>query len=249
MNVDETKRLILAQLDELRAQAREPIYEPRVAGRRTSRGRRSAPGRSIGRRQHEDPSELAERLCHLEERLSAVERCFLRSAAPAPTRVGAVSVEAPIEPACPPTLAPAPAPPPQAAAAPPPCDKSRFDFAGAPYRLTGSVDDGLLTDVLQVLTSNQKTGKFTVFLPDEAGRCDLYLRAGEFIHAEAGELRGEQAFFSLMSHGHRHGYYGFLPDEVAGIEPTIEGKSQFLILEALRRIDEERNREHRSTGE
>ena len=42
-----------------------------------------------------------------------------------------------------------------------------------------------------------------------------------------------------MTMAHLEGYYGFLPEENPETPKTIEAKAQFLILEALRRIDEE----------
>lgn len=114
-------------------------------------------------------------------------------------------------------------------------------FGGLPYRLTGSVEDGLMTDVLQMLASNQKSGRFSFFAPGEKKHLDLYFRDGEVIHAKAGDEEGESAFFSIMVKAHDAGKYGFLEGDDPEIKQTIEQKTQFLILEALRRIDEERN--------
>ncbi|MFC1609929.1 DUF4388 domain-containing protein, partial [Myxococcota bacterium] len=114
-----------------------------------------------------------------------------------------------------------------------------FDFGGEPYRLTGDVHDGLITDVLQMLTSNQKTGRFSLFLSERHQRFDLFFDEGEVVHARAGELEGEAAFFSLMTMAHQEGHYGFLEETLSDMPKTIEAKTQFLVLEALRRIDEE----------
>lgn len=120
------------------------------------------------------------------------------------------------------------------------------DFGGRPYQLTGGVEDGLMTDVLQLVAANQKTGCFSLFVDatadEPARRFDLFFREGDICHAECGELEGENAFFALMSVGHKHGYYGFLDGEEVEGKQTIEGKTQFLILEALRRIDEEQGK-------
>ena len=84
------------------------------------------------------------------------------------------------------------------------------EFGGLPYRLTGRVEDGLMTDVLQILAANQKSGRFSFFAPGEKKHLDLYFRHGEIIHAKAGDEEGESAFFSIMLKAHDAGKYGFL---------------------------------------
>lgn len=115
----------------------------------------------------------------------------------------------------------------------------RLNFDGKPYRMTGSVEDGLMTDVLQMLSSNQKTGCFSLFDPANDERFDLFFRDGEIVHTTARDAEGESAFFVAMTVGQERGYYGFLEGEIPDVPNTIDVTTQFLILEALRRIDEE----------
>ena len=54
--------------------------------------------------------------------------------------------------------------------------------------LTGSVEDGLLTDLLQLLSVNQKTGRFSLFVKDGKEQYDLFFNGGQIFHALAGEV-------------------------------------------------------------
>lgn len=117
---------------------------------------------------------------------------------------------------------------------------SGHPYDGLPYKLIGTAEDGLLTDVLQVLGANRKTGRFSLYIDEPKDRFDVFFREGRICHATAHEVEGEAAFFLMMVAGHRAGHYGFLEGEESDLSSdTISAKTEFLILEALRRIDEE----------
>lgn len=238
MDVEETKNLILRRLGELqelqtRQRPRAPKRPP--TGRAPERHRRSRVADWFSRDERLS-TDLEVRLRMLEERLLAVERCFVETEA-ANRRTNNRLDRAPVSTA---DALPSPPPSPLPESLPRaqrPTKEAKRDTHEEQYRLTGSVDDGLMTDVLQLIAANRKTGRFSLLLETRKARFDLFYRDGEIIHAEAGELAGETAFFALMSAGHQEGRYGFIEGE-NDVPKTIEAQTHFMILEALRRIDE-----------
>lgn len=106
------------------------------------------------------------------------------------------------------------------------------------YTLSGVIQEGVLADILQLLSSNQKTGAFTA--DADGKKVEMYFRDGHLYHATCGDIGGQSAFFVAMAL--EKGTFCFeesdqLPDEV-----SIDGNTQFMILEALRQIDEERTK-------
>ena len=222
--------LILRRLGELREAPVGPARDARRPGTptRVDSSARGGRGSLLSRSGRPD---VERRFAELEDRLAAIERCFLEATAAERQRLQREVVA---------RVSPRPSAEPGGAklAASGPAGQ---DFGGLPYRMTGVAGDGLMSDVLQMLASNQKTGRFSLFVGGTLKRFDAFLREGEIVHAIAGEMTGDAAFFALMATGQEDGYYGFLEEDIAGIPKTIEAKTQFLILDALRRIDEGRN--------
>lgn len=102
------------------------------------------------------------------------------------------------------------------------------------HTVSGELRGQLMPDMLQLLSSNALTGVFVVKSGDSENR--LYLDEGQICHAEGPGVEGESAFFAIMAL--EEGRYLF--DETAELpkDKTITGNTQFLILEALRQIDE-----------
>jgi hypothetical protein len=104
------------------------------------------------------------------------------------------------------------------------------------YTLSGAIEEGVLADILQFVSTNGKTGAFVVsYLGQEMS---LYFREGQICHAAAGDMTGENALFAAMAA--EEGRFHFDETEDIPDEVTIDGNTQFLILEALRQIDESR---------
>ncbi|MDH5673404.1 MAG: DUF4388 domain-containing protein [Myxococcales bacterium] len=103
------------------------------------------------------------------------------------------------------------------------------------YTLSGAIQGDLLSDVLQMISSNDLHGVFAV--ENEVGRSELYFSEGQIVHAIGPGTTGESAFFAAFALG--SGRYFFTETEDLPSDRTIEGNTQFLILEALRRIDEQ----------
>jgi len=100
--------------------------------------------------------------------------------------------------------------------------------------LSGSIKEGLLADVLQMVSSNMMTGVFTT--ESDGTEIRLYFNEGEVCHGEGEGLVADNAFFAAMAMETGR-FYFTETDDLPG-ERTISSKTQFLILEALRQIDE-----------
>lgn len=106
--------------------------------------------------------------------------------------------------------------------------------------LSGAIREGLLADLLQLVSSNQMTGVFTV--EQDGSQVQMWYREGEIFHAEGGGLSGESAFFAAMAM--EAGWFSFREVDELPEAQTINSQTQFLILEALRQIDEARAHLH-----
>jgi hypothetical protein len=107
------------------------------------------------------------------------------------------------------------------------------------HTLGGAIQEGLLADILQLVSSNMMTGVMTV--QDSDSTFMLYYREGEIFHAQGSDLAGESAFFASMAMD--EGKFFFTETSELPEEVTIQSQTQFLILEALRQIDEARAQE------
>lgn len=94
-------------------------------------------------------------------------------------------------------------------------------------KLAGTLDDFSLTDFLQVQGAARRTGQLKILGDDVPGK--IYLSRGQIAHAEHGGLRGERAFFSLVSQS--HGYFEFNPDRESP-ETTIERSLVDLLMDS-----------------
>ena len=102
--------------------------------------------------------------------------------------------------------------------------------------LAGQIREGVIADVLQLIASNMFNGIFTV--ESEGVAVNVVFVEGEIRHAECDGMTGESAFFAAMRM--EQGRFYFVETTDLPSETTIESKAQFLILEALRQIDEQR---------
>jgi hypothetical protein len=104
------------------------------------------------------------------------------------------------------------------------------------WTFRGVIRGQLLSDMLQLVSSNSMSGEFIV--ENEGSRCQLYFDEGRMVHASANELQGEKAFFFAFSL--EEGTYRFRETTELPEARTVNSSTQFLILEALRQIDESR---------
>lgn len=100
--------------------------------------------------------------------------------------------------------------------------------------VSGNLMDLGLLEMLQIMGASGKTCRITIRREDE--RADIYMEMGRIVDCTLGDVRGEDAFYALI--GWSEGYFQVKPD-VTPDEKTIERSLDGLILEGLRRLDEE----------
>ena len=90
-----------------------------------------------------------------------------------------------------------------------------------------------LSDVLQMECLGRSSSVLEVL--DRTQRGEIFIEEGRIIHAQVGELYGEEAFNQLL--GLSGGQFNLKPFEKPPAR-TIEGQWEFLIMEAARKKDE-----------
>jgi hypothetical protein len=105
--------------------------------------------------------------------------------------------------------------------------------------IQGTIESTGITSVLQIPSLSNANGKLTVTSGDDSG--DVYYRNGKVVHAELGDLIGSSAITRLMRWD--QGQFEFNDQDINGVPTTIEVDLQYIILEAIRIIDEERAKE------
>lgn len=104
--------------------------------------------------------------------------------------------------------------------------------------LKGTLDDINLFDFVQMIILSRKQKLISVSDPITKQTGKLYVSFGEIIHAECGDLKGEEAFYSIMAMKR-----GSFKDELwKDTDRTIKSKPMKLFMEASRRIEEETNK-------
>jgi CheY-like chemotaxis protein len=99
--------------------------------------------------------------------------------------------------------------------------------------LEGNLSQISLSDLLQVLGYNRKSGKLALIRDGE--RAEILLRDGQVIDAFAGAAGGEKALFRLL--GRREGQFSFAPAKPSG-PGRIQRRTDELLLDGLRQVDE-----------
>jgi predicted regulator of Ras-like GTPase activity (Roadblock/LC7/MglB family) len=98
----------------------------------------------------------------------------------------------------------------------------------------GAVAGLSLTDVIQLKGHNRYTGAITVQYGESVGV--IYFVDGEIIHAEQDSDSGEQAIYKIIKWP--GGTFNIHPEMTSNL-CTIHYRTDYLLLEALRRMDEE----------
>ena len=102
------------------------------------------------------------------------------------------------------------------------------------HGVSGNLMDLGLLEMLQIMGASSKTCRITIRRGEE--RADIFMETGRIVDCIMGELQGEEAFYALI--GWSEGYFQVTPD-LTSEEQTIERSLDGLILEGLRRLDEE----------
>jgi response regulator RpfG family c-di-GMP phosphodiesterase len=101
--------------------------------------------------------------------------------------------------------------------------------------IAGSLGQMGLPELAQILGHGRKTGRLAL----ESGRQrgEVHFQAGRVVHAVFEELSGQTAFFGLL--GLSEGSFELDPSFTPTVQ-TIDSSTESLILEGLRRLDEQR---------
>ena len=112
---------------------------------------------------------------------------------------------------------------------------ARHDTAPDAPGFHGDVTGLSLSDVIQLNGNNGFSGCITVQNEARIGR--IFFRDGKIVHAEQGGKVGEAAFNELMEWS--SGHFSLEPN-ISTTSHTIQKSTQFVLMEALRLIDEKR---------
>lgn len=105
--------------------------------------------------------------------------------------------------------------------------------------LVGKLSTISLEELIQTLYTANKTGILTIDNQNDKGK--IFIKNGLVIHAMTKNLKGEQAFFRLMTW--HDASFRFIPGEV-NVERTVTMNVHGLLLEAMKRIDDMRQIKH-----
>ena len=116
-------------------------------------------------------------------------------------------------------------------------------LAGAGIR--GRLADMALTEICQVLAQGLKTARVVVTDGDGEGDGELYFRGGQLAHAVTGGRTGAEAFYALLrvDQGEFRIEHG-----VATPDATVTDRLEYLLMEGMRLIDEERREQVESSS-
>lgn len=99
----------------------------------------------------------------------------------------------------------------------------------------GRLKDMSLIDVIQIFNAERRTA--AIHLGGELGYGTVYMHGGNITHAAHRDLKGAEAFYQLLAW--QDGEFEVEPDAEAP-EVTISQGTEGLILEGLRRFDDQR---------
>jgi Domain of unknown function (DUF4388) len=107
--------------------------------------------------------------------------------------------------------------------------------------IQGTIESTGITSVLQIPSLSNASGKLAVTNGGDRG--EVYYRNGKVVHAELGDLVGADAVIRMMRWD--RGQFEFNDQDINGVPTSIEVDLQYIILEAIRIIDEEKAAEGR----
>lgn len=99
--------------------------------------------------------------------------------------------------------------------------------------LQGSLSELSLPDVIQLVSVSGKTGAFHLVNDTDQGK--IFLKDGQIIDANIGNLRGEQAVYEMAIWS--TGDFSFIAGETS-TDVTVQRSNANLMMEAARRLDE-----------
>ena len=104
--------------------------------------------------------------------------------------------------------------------------------------IQGSIKLFSIPEIVQTLALNGRSGILVIF--DAERKAEIYFENGSIHQATFDGLTGEQAFYQLLDW--EKGKFQFQPAEVLPMTRQIHKDTMQLLMEGLRRLDEERHR-------
>jgi DNA-binding response OmpR family regulator len=106
---------------------------------------------------------------------------------------------------------------------------------GQGHDFQGTLDRLHLTDLLQILAMNRRSGQLALRRVTQTG--EIVVRKGELVGAQAGPVSGEKALFRLLTW--TEGSFSFVQDD-SEVPRTLHRTMDDAILEGMRHFDESR---------
>jgi response regulator RpfG family c-di-GMP phosphodiesterase len=100
--------------------------------------------------------------------------------------------------------------------------------------ITGQIENLALPDIVQILSIGMKTARVTIDSGSTTGK--LWVKDGTIVHARLGPHTGETAFYEMLRF--KDGEFA-IEHGVKTTKRTIQTDAMFLVMEGLRRLDEE----------
>jgi hypothetical protein len=102
----------------------------------------------------------------------------------------------------------------------------------------GSIKTFTIPELVQTLSLNGRTG--TLVITDKDGKGEIFFEKGDIYEVWLKEMQGEQAFYELLYW--KEGQFQFQPSEDITVTRTMYKDAMQLLMEGLRRLDEENER-------
>jgi len=99
--------------------------------------------------------------------------------------------------------------------------------------ITGELENLSLPDIIQTLVMGMKSARVTVSSADQHGK--IWFENGAVVHAEAGALKSDEAFFEMVSW--TSGEF-VIEHGLTTSDKTMDKDTMFLLMEGLRLLDE-----------
>lgn len=103
--------------------------------------------------------------------------------------------------------------------------------------LQGHLRDMNVAELIQHMCDEGKTARLQIEPAGDGEQASLFIEKGRLVHAQMGPSKGEEVAYAIL--GWQEGTFRVEPD-VAPPERTIERSHTALLLEGMRRLDEER---------
>ena len=106
-----------------------------------------------------------------------------------------------------------------------------------PTGVIGTLKQMGVVEIVQSLEMGRKTAVVSLMFP-AGGEGSLWVVDGEVVNAALGATQGAEAFYAMARRG--DGYFRIHYGEPPDVTPQMSVATSFLVLEAMRRMDEER---------